>query len=580
MSADRAPIAPVLAALLRGLLFGVGFVAAVAGTIALLNCLQLRRADPLNSPLRLEAIRAAQANPSNADLVAEARRIDLLARRAFFASQMLMHRAGMLLWVGAALLLGALGGARWLEPRVAPPGSPLPSPAAGERAARAARRAVCAYLALLLAGGAAASWALRGSARSDAALRDAPPEPPGASAPEPADAPDLDPPPDAWCAFRGPFGRGGTETPAPLRWDVPAGRNVRWSVEVPRAGFSSPIVWGHRVFLTGADASVRELYAFDADTGQLLWRHEARDVPGSPATPPKTSEEVGYAAPTPTTDGRRIYALFGTGDLVACDLDGHRVWARNLGVPKNPYGHSSSPLVVRGRLIVQFDDETGGRLLALDGATGRTIWETRRTVRPGWSTPVAAVREGRIRIGVLASPVLGVYDWADGRELWRVGELEAEIGVSPAFADGRWYAGNENTRFVAVDDVDGRVLWETDEDLPDVASPLVWRGLLVLAASSGIVTARDAATGEKLWMQEWDEGFYASPVAAGDAIYLIDRGGRARVVRASREFELIADNPIGEECGATPAPVGGRLYVRTQHRLIAIEETPASSAAP
>ncbi|MCX7818616.1 MAG: PQQ-binding-like beta-propeller repeat protein [Kiritimatiellae bacterium] len=574
MSADRTPASRTLAAALRGLLFGAGFVCAVAGAVALLNCVQLRRADPLNSPLRLEAIRAAQSQPANADLVAEARRLDLLARRAFFSAQTLAEQAGRLLWIGAALILGAIAGARWLEPRVAPPPAPLPTPDVGEREARAARRAVAAYLALLIAGGAAAARTLR--ARPAGAPGDVAPPPTTNQPALPEDSALA----EAWPSFRGHFGRGGRDRPAPTRWDVPTGRNVRWSIEVPRPGFSSPIFWNSRVFLTGADTSTAELYAFCADTGRLLWRHEARDVPGSPRTPPKTSEEVGLAAPTPTTDGLRVYAMFGTGDLIACDLEGRRLWARHLGSPKNPYGHSSSPIAVRGRLIVQFDDETGGRLLALDGATGRTIWETRRDVRPGWSTPVAAEHNGRLRIGVLAQPFFAVYDWADGRELWRVPELEAEIGTSPAFADGRWYAGNDNTRFVAADDVDGRVLWETDEDLPDVASPLVWRGLVVLAASSGIVTARDAATGEKLWSQEWEEGFYASPVAAGEAIYLLDRAGRARVVRAARQFELIAENPVGEECGATPALAGDRLYLRTRHRLIAIEEATTAPTAP
>lgn len=575
MSSDHGFAMRTLAAGLRGVVFGAGFVTAVAGTVALINSMQLRHIDPLNSPLRLEAIRAAQTNASNTNVVAEARQLDALARRAFFSAQTLTQRAGPLLWLGAALMLAAISGGRWLDPHVEPPHTPQPNPETQEREMRAARRAVSAYLVLLLASGLILAWTLRPRVEHEpnrSALATSPPE----SEPPPPDVPQS---PRVWSAFRGPLGRGGTDAPAPTRWDVPAGRNLRWSIEVPRDGSSSPIVWSNHVFLTGADGGIGELYAFDADTGHLRWRHEARDVPGSPPTPPKTSEEVGLAAPTPTTDGLRVYAMFGTGDLLACDFEGRRVWARHLGVPKNPYGHSSSPIVIRGRLIVQFDDETGGRLLALDVATGQTIWETRRAVRPGWSTPVAADRDGRIRLGVLAEPFFAVYDWADGRQLWRVDELEAEIGASPAYADGRWFAGNDNTRFVAVDDHSGQVLWETDDDLPDVASPLVWRGIVILAASSGIVTARDAVNGQLLWTQEWEEGFYASPIAAADAIYLLDRGGRARVVRASREFEQVADNPIGEECIATPAPVDGRLYIRTRSRLIAIEEA-GPSAAP
>ena len=181
---------------------------------------------------------------------------------------------------------------------------------------------------------------------------------------------------------------------------------------------------------------------------------------------------------------------------------------------------------------------------------------------------------GALRLAILANPMLAVYELANGREVWTMGGIEAEIGTSPAWGEGRLFAGNEYTRLVAVDAADGRLLWETDEDLPDVASPLAYRGRLHLAASSGIVTCRDAATGRTLWTQEWDEGFYSSPVAAGDHVYLADRKGRTRVIRASTTFEPVAENPTGEDCGATPAFAGGRLYLRGLRRLYAIGCSP------
>lgn len=572
------------AALLRGLAFGAGFVCAVAGAVLALNTLQTRRLDPLNAPLRLELLCQAQANPADSNLVVRAREIDLLARRAFFSSQHLVRRGGWLLWIGAVLLIGALNGARWLEPSVAPPGAPAPAPDLHDREQRAARRGIIFYGGLLAAAAVAAAIALRPAPIPVEGVRGA--GEPKVSVPVTAvAATDTNEPPldhlfeQNWPAFRGPGGSGWSATPAPTRWDAGTGAGILWKVEVPRAGFSSPIVWSNRVFLTGADARRGEIFCFDADSGALVWRHEAADIPGSPETPPKTSEETGLAAATAATDGRRVYAIFANGDLVACDLDGRRVWARNLGVPKNPYGHSSSLLAVRGWLLVQYDQENGGRLLALRGADGSTVWDVLRAVKAGWSSPIAFEQDGAVRVAVLANPMLALYDLATGRDLWTLAEIEAEIGASPAWGDGRVFAGNEYTRLVAVEAASGTVLWETDEDLPDVASPLAYRGLLYLATGSGIVSCRDAAEGTKVWMQEWDEGFYSSPVAAGDVVYLTDRKGLTRAIRVGRTFELLSENPFGEEIGATPALVGGRLYLRGVRHLAAVAADAAAPAA-
>lgn len=574
-------------ALLRGLVFAAGFLCAVVGAVLALNHRQARAADPLNSPVLLDLVQRAQENPADSNLVAQVRAMDLLARRAFFTSQALAGRGAWLLLVGAVLVVVPLRGLRWLQAPVPVPGT-AKAAEAEDREARTARAAVSVYGVLLAGAMVAVAVVFRPAATPQAAMRPAPdaaahPSPTSGAAAATAAAPTSAPPaaPAAdfatdeemlaqWPAFRGFRGLGGAAKDVPAKWDGEAGEGIAWKVEPPLPGFSSAVIWKDRIFLTGADDTTRELYCFRAADGSLLWRHAASGIPGSPGKPPKVAEDTGLAPCTAATDGRRVFAIFGTGDLVACDLDGKRIWAKNLGSPKNPYGHASSLMTHRDLLIVQYDQEKDGLLLALRTTTGEKVWETRRAVQAGWSSPIVFEIDGKARIATLANPMLAAYDPADGSEVWHLGDLEAEIGVSPAFADGRVFGGNEYARIVAADARTGEQIWETDEDMPDVASPLPVNGLVLLAASSGILTCRDAATGAKAWMKEFDEGFYSSPMAAGGLVHLTDRTGLTRVFKASRTWEPVAENRLGEDCTSTPAFAGGRIYLRGMKHLFAI----------
>ena len=537
-----------------------GLFAAVTGALLALNHRQTVAADPLNSPVLLALVKQAQANPADTNLAAQVRAMDLLARQAFFSSQAFVRRGAALLAIGVALLLIAIKGAGWLQPRAGLPGAPA-TPETAEARARAARRAVAVF-GLALTGGGLALGVWLG--------RD--PSPPGASVPaEPAAAGD---PHVQWPGFRG---HRGAARPAdssyPVRWNGNTGEGVAWKTPLPLPGPNSPVVWGNRVFLTGADAQAREIYGFDAGSGAPLWRHAARDIPGSPARPPKVAEDTGLCASTAATDGQRVFAIFATGDLVACDLEGRRLWARNLGPPDNPYGYASSLLAHGGRLFVQYDQSDRQELLALDPATGRDLWRVGRpNMKPAWSSPVLAGDGASERLLVMGNPALIAYDPASGKERWRVEGFEAEIAVSPTAADGRVIAGAEYARMVGVDLATGRELWEVEEDLPEVACPVVVGELLFTPTSGGIVTCRETATGGKVWDHEFDEGFYASLLAAGGRVYATDFKGVTHVFKAARTYESVAENPLGEACVATPALAGGRIYVRGAGHLWAIGE--------
>jgi outer membrane protein assembly factor BamB len=142
----------------------------------------------------------------------------------------------------------------------------------------------------------------------------------------------------------------------------------------------------------------------------LLWTGIADKIQGSPAAPPRVTEDTGLSAPTVATDGNHVYAIFGTGDVIAFDMNGTRVWARNLGVPDNHYGHSSSLLVWDNKLFVQYDTNRGGKVMALNTATGETIWEKIRTSKISWASPVLAQVDGKYQLILTADPIVAGYD--------------------------------------------------------------------------------------------------------------------------------------------------------------------------
>ena len=159
-----------------------------------------------------------------------------------------------------------------------------------------------------------------------------------------------------WPRFRGPDGNGfSPRATAPVAWDETVKSGVLWKVPIAQPGFNSPIVWGNRIFISGGSPEKREVYCYDATAGELVWARAVENLPGSPAKLPDLSESAGYAAPTMATDGRLVYAIFANGDLAAVNFHGTLAWAKNLGLPQNPYGHAASLAVWRDKLIVQLD---------------------------------------------------------------------------------------------------------------------------------------------------------------------------------------------------------------------------------
>ncbi|MDA3817542.1 MAG: PQQ-binding-like beta-propeller repeat protein [Prolixibacteraceae bacterium] len=372
-------------------------------------------------------------------------------------------------------------------------------------------------------------------------------------------------------SFRGAWGNGISKAEnLPLKWDVGAGTNILWTADIPISGYSSPVVWENRVFVTGGNQKERRVFCYDTASGKLLWNNLVDNIGGSPSTSPETSEDTGLAAPTSVTDGNVVVSIFGTGDIIAFTMEGKRVWARNLGVPDNHYGHSSSLLAYDGKVLVQYDTNKSGRLLALDIVTGETVWDVSRDNRISWASPILAEVDGKMQVVTSTAPKVAGHSIETGEELWAVECMMGEVGPSPAYANGLVIAGNEYATLAAIDPAKGEIVWESNEYLPEVASPVVADGLLFIATTYGVFACYDVHTGNKYWEMEFDEGFYASPVIGDDKLYAPDMQGVVHVIAIEREGKKLAANEMGERIVTTPALLDNRIYLRSDNKLYCI----------
>lgn len=372
--------------------------------------------------------------------------------------------------------------------------------------------------------------------------------------------------------FRGAGGNGiAYQKNIPNEWDGVSGKNVLWKQPVPIHAFNSPVIWGDKLFLSGASKSSREIYCFNRNNGKLLWTAKADQITGSPAQSPDVTPDTGHAASTVTTDGKSVFAIFANGDLLSVDMTGKRVWAKNLGVPDNHYGHSSSLLVFEDKLIVQYDQKKGSKVMALSTSNGNELWSTSRKVKVSWASPVIVQNEGQVEILLAADPCVASYDIFTGKELWKLDCITGEVGPSVAYSNGIVFALNEYASLVAIKPgAKPEVLWEAYDYLSDVPSPLAYKDLLFVVTSYGAVVCYDAKSGTINWEKEFDSGFYASPILAEGKVYLLDRNGVMHIFKAEKEYVEIASSPLGEKTDASPAFADGRVYIRGEKNLYCI----------
>jgi outer membrane protein assembly factor BamB len=554
-----------------------------------LNAYLLHSVDPLESPALATLSEQLAQDADNVTLQQQVRELDLLARRAFFVRQWQLQTGAMLLAVGLLVCVVGLflmtGQKRRLPDLQACPGMHNPW-----RDVTRARVLIVTLGLLLLAIPIGLQWSMRTSgmqrdrATTSSGNEGAPAHTPivqdDDQAPTPQTGVSAVVKPDLyWPAFRGEYGLGiaPPEAKPPVNWDGTTGAGIRWKAAVPRPGTSSPVIWGNRLFLTGADAEAREVYCFDADTGTLLWRADTAGIAGIPDSLPKVLDDTGHAAPSVAVDGQRVVAIFSTGVIAGFDFEGRRLWGHALGIPDNLYGHSASLLSWQGMVYVQFDQHGSSQVLALDMETGKTRWRQERGAETSWSSPILipAPDAGKMQLVLSAAPMVAAYDASTGETQWSQDVLSGEIGSSPAFADGRVFVANEYAQAVALDAISGEVRWTSNAfELPDAGSPVATEQFLFLPSTYGVFTCVDVKDGTMVWEHEFNEGGYGSPILSGTNIYWMTSSGQMRIFKATDSFELIAEPRLGEQSHGTPALVGKRLYIRGEQHVFCIEEAP------
>lgn len=380
-----------------------------------------------------------------------------------------------------------------------------------------------------------------------------------------------------WPAWRGAAGNGVTsEKNLPERWS--ATENIRWKAPLPGVGVGTPAIIGERVFVTASDGprnSRLHVLCFDAMSGKQLWHSRFF----SSALPESEYVSGGMAAPSPASDGKRVFALFGTADLICLDFEGKPVWIRSLGDEhgafRNRWGMSSSPLIVDDMVILQVDHWGQSYLMAVDAATGKTRWRTNREANVNWTSPVLAMVKGKPQLIASGTHLVKGYDAATGRDLWTVKGLQQQCIPTPIVAGDFVYAvsGRKgNSLKIRLDGATGdltesHVVWKKPRGAPFTPSGVVYDGRYYLIDDDGLGTCLNAKNGSDLWQERMGGRYRASLTAGNGKIYFTSMEGVVTVVSASEEFDVIAKNKLDEGIQASPAFAHGRIYLRGDKHL-------------
>jgi outer membrane protein assembly factor BamB len=277
------------------------------------------------------------------------------------------------------------------------------------------------------------------------------------------------------------------------------------------------------------------------------------------------------AANTPVTDGKKVYVTFGTGDVVAYDFTGKKVWAASLWPIESQFGFCSSPLLYKNKLIIQLDHSGTSALIAFDTETGKQVWKTKRNAGDSFQSPILAETKAGVQIITGSAGINNGYDAETGKELWTTSAGGTDDSPSPAYGNGIAviaHTGAE-TQGIAVDgkgDVTKtHVKWSMD-GTPEVSSPVV-KGDLVFVALEDKIVCLELATGKQLWEKEIEEKAYSSLVAVGDKVIFLSQGGNILVFKAANKYEELGKAELGEGTDSTPAIAGGRIYIRGSNHL-------------
>lgn len=376
-----------------------------------------------------------------------------------------------------------------------------------------------------------------------------------------------------WPQFRGP--RATSVATGEARPALEEGtEQIAWVAELPGRGPSSPIVVGDRVFITSSWGTPQDrlcVLAFDADTGTELWRREFWAT-GRTLCHPMSS----MAAPTPASDGQRVFAFYSSNDLVCLDRDGNLQWYRGLAYdwPKagNDAGMASSPAVAGDTVIVQIENQNESFAIGLDVAVGETRWRIARDPIASWCTPVVLpAAAGQPPVVVLQSSAqLTAHDARTGRQLWRFAGGCSTISSLVADEKRIFVPASGMTALDVASATEPEEIWQSNRLGLSGGSPLLDGDRLYAINGAGVLSCADADSGKLLWQLRLGQGqgsFWSTPVIAGGHLYCIREDGTASVVKLGTRGELVGKYSFGETILASPAVVDGALYVRSDRHL-------------
>jgi outer membrane protein assembly factor BamB len=416
-----------------------------------------------------------------------------------------------------------------------------------------------------------------------------------------------------WPQWRGANSDGVAPTAVPpIKWDQKT--NVKWKASIPGSGHASPIVWNDLVFvLTGVEtkkadakpAPQREqsrrgrfgpprvqpdkivkfvVMALDREDGSVRWQQTAAELLPHEGRHPTAT----YASATPATDGKHVYAYFGSRGLYCYDMTGKLVWKQNLGKmsTRNSFGEGSSLTLNGDKIIINWDHEGQSFITTLDKATGKKIWTVDRDERSSWSSPVVIDVAGQKQIIVSATIRIRGYELETGKSIWECSGMTYNVIPTPVYVDGIIYvaSGFRGAAMMAIRPEGAKgditnskaVVWRANVDTPYTPSVVVYKGLIYyLKTNSGILSCRDAKTGKLVYGPVRLPGIgdiYSSPVAADDRIYLTSRTGTTLVLKHGKSFEVLETNNLGDGVDASPAVVDDKLFMRTASALYCISK--------
>ncbi len=437
--------------------------------------------------------------------------------------------------------------------------------------------------------------------------------------------------PGHWPEWRGPFRNGMARGDAPTTWNDT--KNIKWKTEIPGRGFSTPVIWGDKVFLTtaaqtgkapetaptparppqpaGASSPVATtgaqtpepgrrrggpgggaggliehkflLICLDRKTGKVLWQKTARV-----ATPHEGYHRTygSFASNSPITDGKYLYVSFGSRGIYCYDLNGKLIWEKDLGVQMRmrlQFGEGAAPALDNDRMFLTYDHEGGSFFVALDKRTGKELWRAERDEPSSWSTPLVIEHAGRRQVIVSATQKVRSYDVGTGKVIWECEGLGSNVIPAPVYLDGVVYvmSGHRDPKLMAIKlgkegDLSGTdaVLWSHTRGTSYTLSPVLHEGKLYVVTDSGQVSSFNVSTGEPYYHQvrlPKAYNFKASPVGANGKLYLASEEGDVIILKLGEKFEIVATNTLEDQMFiASPVIADGQLFLRSQNWLYCI----------